>query len=291
MSVDDLLKMQVSRILKGEKTDESGPAYNTQITKGLQRALQKLPDIGDYTKHIVLLGNSRRFTLANLEKLVQGYPVEQYHHENIYSELLFPLVNGTYFSDPNLKVEISLDNLRKGPTHLDYDAKTSSIKVNIKLLFAPTKEIGKVMSTYRNSVLKFNPRSFLELKNNDVNKDIEESIRKIDNNEFSLYNNGITIISDRTTVSSDTAIQGTAQLILTNPQLVNGGQTAYVLGRIYEDCVSRKSFKILKGKEVLLRVITFSVVPDLKNRATRIGLVAAISKARYGLQNSPTTEL
>jgi hypothetical protein len=279
MSVDDLLKMQVKRILKGEKTDESGLAYNDQIIKGLQKSVQKLPDVGNYETSVVLLGNSRKFTSANLEKLVEGYTVDQYHHERIYRELLFPVINGTYFSDPNLQVEISLDNLAKGSTHLDYDAKTSSIRVNIKLLFAPTREIGRVMSTYRNSVLKFNPRSFLELENNPVNRDIEKSIREIDNNEFALYNNGITIISDRTTFSSDTAKQGTAQLILTNPQLVNGGQTAYVLGRIYEECATLNNFRVLRNKEVLLRVITFSVIPDLKNRGVRLGLISAISKA------------
>jgi len=279
MSVDDLLKMQVGRILKGEKLDEDGQSYNDRIVKGLQKAIQKLPDVGSYTFRVLLLGNSRRFTQSNIDKLVEGYAVEQYHHEKIYQELLFPVINGTYFSDPNLMVEISLDNLAQKSTHLDYDAKTESIKVNIKLLFAPTKEIGRVMSIYRNSILKYNPRSFLELVDNPVNKEIEESILNKDNNEFSLFNNGITIISDRTSISSDTAKQGTAQLILTNPQLVNGGQTAYVLGRIYESCLPKNNFKVLKGKEVLLRVITFSVVPDLKNQGTRIGLISAISKA------------
>lgn len=279
MSVDDLLRMQVGRILKGEKLDEDGQPYNEKILKILQRAIQKLPDMASYTSRIMLLGNSRRFTRANIDRLIEGYEVEQYHHERIYQELLFPVINGTYFSDPNLTVEISLDNLAQKSTHLDYDAKTASIKVNIKLLFAPTKEIGRIMSVYRNSILKFNPRSFLELNDNPVNKEIEQSILNISNNEFALFNNGITIISDRTSISSDTAKYGTAQLVLTNPQLVNGGQTAYVLGRIYEGCLPTKNFKVLKNKEVLLRIITFNVIPDVKNQGTRIGLISAISKA------------
>ncbi len=279
MSVDDLLKMQVSRILKGEKFDDDGQPYNEKIIKGLQKAIRSVPDIGSYVSRVVLLGNSRKFTQANIDKLVEGYVVDQYHHEAIYSELLFPVINGTYFSDPNLTVEIGLGNLVQRATHLDYDAKTASIKVNIKLLFAPTREIGRVMSAYRNSILKFNPRSFLELTDNPVNQEIKQSIMSMDNNEFSIYNNGITIISDRTTISSDTAKQGSAQLILTNPQLVNGGQTAYVLGRIYEECLASKSFKVLNKKEVLLRVITFNVIPDLKNQGTRLGLISAISKA------------
>ena len=279
MSVDDLLKMQVSRIVKGEKLDDDGQPYNEKIVKGLQKNIRAIPDIGSYTYRVILLGNSRKITSTNIDKLVEGYAVEQYHHERIYSELLFPVINGTYFADPNLTVEIGLGNLAQKATHLDYDAKTASIKVNIKLLFAPTREIGRVMSAYKNSILKFNPRSFLELNNNPVNQEIKQSIMSMDNNEFSIYNNGITIISDRTTISSDTAKQGSAQLILTNPQLVNGGQTAYVLGRIYEECEVNKSFKVLNKKEVLLRVITFNVIPDIKNQGTRLGLISAISKA------------
>ena len=39
------------------------------------------------------------------------------------------------------------------------------------------------MHTYKNSILKFNPRSFLELKNNPVNKEIEASIKNVKSNE------------------------------------------------------------------------------------------------------------
>jgi hypothetical protein len=64
-------------------------------------------------------------------------------------------------------------------THLDYDVKTAALRPNIKLLFVPTTEIGRIMQTYKNSILKFNPRSFLELKNNPVNREIEASIRNM----------------------------------------------------------------------------------------------------------------
>ena len=113
---------------------------------------------------------------------------------------MFPIIHGTYFTDPHLTIEINLANLR-GDTHLDYDARVASLRPNVKLLFVPTREIGRIMNTYRNSILTFNPRSFLELKNNPVNKEIEASIRNVDSNEFALYNNGITIIADQTSIS------------------------------------------------------------------------------------------
>jgi hypothetical protein len=274
----DLLKMDVSRILKGEKCADNGTRYNDQIVKGMQRAIQKLPDAGSYTTKVVILGNTKNLSPTQLRKLIDGYTVDQFPHERAYRDLLFPVINGTYFTDPNLTIEINLANLR-GETHLDYDAKTASLTPNIKLLFVPTREVGRIMNTYKNSILKFNPRSFLELTNNPVNKEIEASIRKTKTNEFALFNNGITIVADSTSISSDTAKQGTAQVVLRNPQLVNGGQTAYTLGRIYESCISAEDFAIFKGKEVLLKIITFVGSQKGKGEEGRLRLVGDISKA------------
>jgi len=277
MTAADLLKMDVGRILKGEKRDEKGMSYNEGI-RGLQKEIQKLTDAGSYTTHVVALGNTKRFSASQLKKLVEGYVVDQYPHDRAYGELLFPVINGTYFTDPYLTIEINLANL-KGDTHLDYDVKVASLTANVKLLFVPTREIGRIMNTYRNSILTFNPRSFLELKTNPVNQEIEKSIRNMGTNEFALFNNGITIIADGTSISSDTAKQDTAQVVLRNPQLVNGAQTAYTLGRIYEECSATNNFKIFKGKEVLLKIITF-VGPQKRARGdARLTLVGEISKA------------
>lgn len=278
MSAEDLLKMDVARILKGNLKDVAGNAYNEKIRGGLQKQLKKLTDAGSYTTRVVLLGNAKLFTKQDLKKLVEGYSVEQFSHEKIYSELLFPVISGTYFNDPNLTIEIQLANLLK-ETHLDYNVKTKVIRANIKLLFVPTREIGRILKTYQNAILKFNPRSFLELQTNVVNQQIEASIKTQSGNEFALFNNGITIIADGTTISSDTGKQGTAQVGLRNPQLVNGGQTAYVLGRIYSECLGTGNFDVFKGKEVLLRVITFVGPTKKSSEQARLALVADISKA------------
>lgn len=135
------------------------------------------------------------------------------------------------------------------------------------------------MHTYKNTILRFNPRSFLELQNNKVNRAIEVSIRRTHENEFALFNNGITIIADSTSISSDTARQGKAQVVLRNPQLVNGGQTAYTLARIFESCKFPKDFDVFKGKEVLLRVITFVGPPKAAALSARLNLIGEISKA------------
>jgi hypothetical protein len=277
MTPTDLLKMDVKRIMSGEKSAEDGTPYNSKI-HSMQKAVQKVTDIGSYSTHVVLLGNTKSLSQGQLHKLIDGYVPDQISHERAYQELVFPVINGTYFVEPNLTIEINLANL-KGATHLDYEVKATSLKSNVKLVFVPTSEIGRIMHQYRNSVLKFNPRSFLELQKNPVNQEIETSVKKIKSNEFALFNNGITIIADQTSVSSDTAKQGSAQIVLTNPQLVNGAQTAYTLARIYEDSLKRNDFKIFKGKEVLLKVITFVGPQKPSNTDARLRLIADISKA------------
>jgi len=278
MTALDLLKMDVSRILKGEKKDEKGLSYNDGIVKRLQKAIQKLTDAGSYTTEVVLLGNTKNFSASQLAKLVEGYAVDQFPHDRAYRELLFPVIDGTYFTDPNLTIEINLANL-KGDTHLDYDVKIAKLRPNVKVLFVPTAEMGRIMHKYKNSILKFNPRSFLELKNNPVNQEIEASIRDMDNNQFALFNNGITIVADGTSISSDTAKQGTAQVVLRNPQLVNGGQTASTLGRIYEECAQQNDYTVFKGKEVLLKVITFLGPRHKGDEDARVSLLGQISRA------------
>lgn len=278
MSPSDLLKMDVAKILKGGKKDDSNNLYNERIRYGLQRAMQKIQDLGSYTTKVLLLGNSRSFAPADLKKLVDGYAVDQFHYERIYRELLFPVINGTYYTDPNLTIEISLGNI-KGDSHLDYDVKAQSLRCNVKLLFVPTREMGRIMETYKNSILRFNPRSFLELQKNSVNRQIEDSVRSEHANEFALYNNGITIVADQTSISSDTAKQGTAQVVIRNPQLINGGQTAYTLGRIHEECRARNNYKVFTGKEVLLRIITFIGAHGAAAIPAKLRLIGDISKA------------
>lgn len=277
ITTSELLKMDVARILKGHKKDEQGNLYNEKIVKNFQKAIQNLPDVARYDTKIVIIGNTNKIAKSDLRKLVDGFDVDEFPHNRIYSDLLFPVVNGTYFSEPDLTIEINLANA--GQTHLDYDVRAQNQKANIKLLFVPTKEIGRIMHKYKNSVLQYNPRSFLELSTNPVNQDIEASIRSNSSNEFALFNNGVTIISDRTAVNSNTAKADKAQIILRNPQLVNGGQTAFTLGRIFEGCEKTNDFSVFKGKEVLLRVITFIGQQNSTNTASRLKLLGEISKA------------
>jgi len=70
-----------------------------------------------------------------------------------------------------------------------------------------------------------------------------------------LLNNGITILSNNLNISESTGKTNEGQLILTNPQILNGGQTAYTLCVIYEEFLEQPKNPLL-GKEVLLKIIT-----------------------------------
>jgi hypothetical protein len=158
---------------------------------------------------------------------------------------------------------------------------TEKIACDISVVFVPIVEIAKALHKYRNSILRFNPRSYLELAHNVVNKEIERSVIQFTKNEFALYNNGITMLSYDTAFNEKTGHKAKAQLIVTRPQIINGGQTAFTLSRIYEQYVlTGNNLSVFDGKEVLLKVITF-VRDESKpvSDSDVLKLIEAISKA------------
>jgi hypothetical protein len=145
-------------------------------------------------------------------------------------------------------------------------------------LFVPTLEIAKTFHKYKNSILRFNPRSYLELEGAKVNQAIRNTVLKQGKNEFALYNNGITMLSDDTYLNERIGQKNKAQLNVTNPQIINGGQTAYTLSRIYEEQAPDSADALFDGKEVLLKVITLNSGAEAKEKE-KISLIEAISSA------------
>jgi hypothetical protein len=151
-------------------------------------------------------------------------------------------------------------------------------------------EIAKILSKYKNTILRYNPRSYLDLHAGSVNAEIAKSIKDILTNEFALFNNGITMLSDNTNHSDKVGKKNKAEVIVTNPQIINGGQTAYTLSRIYDECISQnKPLDIFKNKEVLLKIITFDEHEQTpESISNRLALIEEISKATN--QQSPVIE-
>lgn len=254
ISYDEIMKIDVDRIVRGETKSEDGIDYNGKI-RGFQRAIESTEFHSQFRYSIVVLANIKSDLL--LRKLYKDYDIVLFDFMKTYVELCFPVCAGTYFTADNLHIHINLENTSGSSARVSYLAKAFEVETDVTIIFAPTMEIGRIMSKYRNSILIYNPRSFLGLKENPVNSDIERSINKVEGNEFALLNNGITIIADEMGYSDKTGRKSSASLELKNPQVINGGQTAFTLCKIYDDCTDTEvRDKIFKGKEVLIKIIT-----------------------------------
>ena len=277
IELEDLLKMDVARIAEGETSDEHGVRYNGKI-QNLFRQIQGIEDVARYRFEIVLLANLKEIPRSKLRRLLGEFHIEILDHNRCYGELVFPVISGTYYNASDLHINIDLSNKEFSQSKIRYPVDTEFSSCEITIIFVPTVEIAKVLYKYRNSILRYNPRSYLSLSNNSVNKDIAATITNKKSNEFSIFNNGITMLSDDTSFSERTGKQYRGRLHVTNPQIINGGQTAYTLSHIYEENLGRgENEEIFESKEVMLKVITLtdSEVDDEK----KLRLIEAISKA------------
>jgi len=275
VSAEDLLMMDIDRMIQGHREDAKAKRYNGRVQKMID-AIKGIEDIGRYQYKVVILANAKGVTLEKLRVLTGGLPTELIDHEEAYGRLLFPLLTGTYYTAESLKLAINLAN--KSNEGISYDVKTEFATCNITAVFVPALEVAKAMYRYRNSVLKFNPRSYLGHEGRQVNSAIRASIESRATNEFALFNNGITVLSDETFLNRKFGFKDSAQLVLTNPQIINGGQTAYTLSVIYRERLAEQNFEAFEGKEVLLKIITF-LAPKSAGDTKKIELIEAISRA------------
>jgi len=287
ISFDELLRMDVDRITAGEETDENGNPYSGKI-KQLQRDINNVPDIGRYSYEIIILANLNDHKPSNLRKLTGGFPAKVFDYDRTYSDLVFPVVSGTYYNEKELCIRINLSNTTISSSRISYNVSTDFKPCDISLVFVPTSEIGKILYKYKNSILKYNPRSYLELTNNTVNREISKTITERSTNEFALFNNGITMLSEGTNFNERVGVKDQAQVVVTNPQIINGGQTAYTLSRLHEQRLKGDiSEDIFENKEVLVKIITFNIEPT-DNQVLQLSLIENISKATN--QQTPVGE-
>lgn len=274
ISLDEILRMDISRILEGEDQDESGNNYNGKI-KQLQRELGEISDIGRYNYQVVLLANVPEIPDSKLRILTGGYSVQVFDYEKSYKYLVYPVVSGSYFTAGDISIPIDLSNKNAG-SKISYTVSTKISDCEITVLFVPIVEIAKIMNKYKNSILKYNPRSYLDFEGQNVNHAIRETVVDNATNEFALYNNGITMLSDETYINEKIGQKNKAQLTVTNPQIINGGQTSYTLSRILHDCPADEVEAVFGGKEVLLKIITLI---DDSTHEDKLRLIEDISSA------------
>jgi hypothetical protein len=273
ISIAEVSRIDADRILRGEEQDAAGNSYSGHI-KSLQRQLKDVPDIARYRHRVVLLANVRADERLAAGRLFPDMEVEIYDFERCYEELVIPVLRGeqTYFSD--LRFNIDMSNKSAG-SRLSAKVRTEHGLVDITVILAPTIEIARLMSRYRNSILRFNPRSYLEFSQQTTNRQIRESITDRSSGEFALLNNGITMLSDETFVSERTGQKEIAQVALRNPQIINGGQTAFTLSRIWDEAADFERSALFEDKEVVVRIIT---LPNIEQKK-RLELIREISSA------------
>ncbi len=254
--LSEILKMDIDRIVDGEIENEDGIPYNSKIRNMITK-ISEIEDIGRYSYQVIILANLNRsnYKDSQLKRLTGGFSAKVFDYEKCYNELVFPMVTGCNYNADEIKIRLSLVNKENTDGRISYAVDTSYGKCKIMVAFVPIIEIAKMVSKYKNAILKYNPRCYLSLKNNTVNPKIIQTVKSKITNEIALYNNGITILSDDTSFSSKIAVKDTAQLIIKNPQIVNGGQTAYTFASIYEE--DPDYIESFKGKEVLVKIITF----------------------------------
>ena len=274
IQIGEIIAIDVDRIARGEEYDEKGNKYNGKIMQ-LQRDIGEIYDVARYEYKIIIVANVNGITNEQLKRITGGYPTEVFDFAKCYDSLVFPIITGTYFKASDLVIPIDLSNKNSG-SKISYQVATKISDCEITVLFVPTIEIAKIMNKYKNSILKYNPRSYLDLDGHSVNSAIERTIRSTETNEFALFNNGITMLSDETYINERIGQKNKAQLVVKNPQIINGGQTSYTLSRIYESTPIDEVEKIFSGKEVLVKIITLL---DDKNHEDKLQLIGEISNA------------
>lgn len=252
---DELLSMDIKQIITGESRDIDGNEYNGKI-KGFQRELDSIRNIGKYEYKVIILANVNH-NKAKLDKLTGGFECSVFNYEETYNKLVFPVVSGNYFNQEELEVNINLKNAQH--PRIQYTASLGDQDASITVLFAPTKEIAQTLYKYKNSILKFNPRSYLDMRKNSVNSDILDTLINTQDNQFALFNNGITIVCGDCRFTELTGKKNKASLSLYSPQIINGGQTAYTLSNVFEMNKDNpdKLDVIFGSKEVLVKIISF----------------------------------
>ena len=284
IALEELLSMDIERVMHGEEEDAYGTPYNGKI-KGLVRRLGEISDMPNWTTKVILLANVNVTVKSKLIRLTGGYNVDVYNFERVYKELVFPLISGSYFDIKELKITINVDKNSSGH-RIQYYPETQYGECTVNALYVPTLEMAMILSKYKNSILKYNPRSYLDLQKGSVNQKIANSIENISTNEFALFNNGITMLSDETKYSDTVGKRNTAEILVTNPQIINGGQTAYTLSILYDKHKKDDTLDIFKDKEVLLKIISFN--EDEGSISDRLKLIEDISIATN--QQSPVYE-
>ncbi len=90
MDAQELIKMEVARITKGEETDSNGNPFNDKIL-AFQKEIRNIRDIAKYDYVVLLLGNVYQFNDEQIRRLIDNTYYEIFDADKAYEKLIFPL--------------------------------------------------------------------------------------------------------------------------------------------------------------------------------------------------------
>lgn len=273
ISPEEILSIDLDRILNGHRERTDGQSYNGRILAFIEK-LQKIPDIARYKTRVTILANVKAEQYALVERLFHGDETNIVNFDRCYGELVMPTIRGEQHYTSSMRLQIDLSN-KSNSSRLSAEIITAHGPSEVTVVLVPTIEIAKIMSRYKNSILRYNPRSYLEFREQRTNEGIHQSIVEIETGEFAILNNGITIVSDETYVNERVGSKNRAQVEIVNPQIINGGQTAYTLARIFDESSDIDRERLFSGKEVMVRIIT---LPQIDEESKK-NLILSISSA------------
>lgn len=273
ISPEEILSIDLDRILNGHRESADGHSYNGRILAFIEK-LQKIPDIARYKTRVTILANVKAEQYALVERLFHGDETNIVNFDRCYGELVMPTIRSEQHYTSSMRLQIDLSN-KSNSSRLSAEIITAHGPSEVTVVLVPTIEIARIMSRYKNSILRYNPRSYLEFREQRTNEGIHQSIVEIETGEFAILNNGITIVSDETYVNERVGSKSRAQVEIVNPQIINGGQTAFTLARIFDESSDIDRELRFSGKEVMVRIIT---LPQIDEEAKK-NLILSISSA------------
>ncbi|MDK2562216.1 AIPR family protein [Romboutsia sedimentorum] len=246
IELDELVKMEYDKIMGGEHLDSRGTKYNSKIIN-FQKELKSISGISRYKYKILVLANLKKYNGYQIDKVIGKYTYEIFDYKKTYEELIYPMCTSSYHKNINIDIDLHQENI--SILNEKFEVEVGKCEVNI--VFLPVYKIAEIMSKYKNSVLKYNPRNYISISKSTVNNKIYTSVIKDTSQEFAILNNGITIICDDFNSTEQTGKQNRSQISIDNPQFINGAQTSYTLSKVYNS----KDKERLRDKKVMVRFI------------------------------------
>lgn len=258
----EIVAMEIKSILQGKQQGYNGCPYNGRI-KGMQKKISELSNRSLYDVKIIILANLYHLDKVKImDALFKEYKYEIFDYKRAYLELVFPYCISTYYQNSLIVIDRNVKGIEQ--YYKESFQKTSYGKCTVILMFVPLRFVAEIVDKYKNSILQYNPRNYLSMSRNPVNKSISSALEQ-DNEDFTLLNNGITMMCSDFDCCTQNGLDNSVNIHIVDPQIINGGQTGFTLSRMLYDKPEQ-----LEGKKVLLRIIATDKEKKEANKSEEI---------------------